>query len=33
MGGSANSPTSLTEDDKKLVREALDTYLKPYLRG
>lgn len=33
MGSSSNSPSSLTDDDKKLVREALDTYLKPYLRG
>jgi hypothetical protein len=33
MGNSANKPSPLTEADKKAVREALDTYLKPYLRG
>jgi 4-hydroxy-2-oxoglutarate aldolase len=33
MGNSANNPSPLTENDKKIVREALDTYLKPYLRG
>ena len=33
MGNPANKPSPLTEDDKKAVREALNTYLKPYLRG
>jgi dihydrodipicolinate synthase/N-acetylneuraminate lyase len=33
MGSSANKPSPLTESDKKAVREALNTYLKPYLRG
>jgi dihydrodipicolinate synthase/N-acetylneuraminate lyase len=33
MGGSAGSQTPLTEAEKKVVRDALDTYLKPYLRG
>jgi 4-hydroxy-tetrahydrodipicolinate synthase len=33
MGDSAGKQPPLTEDDKKVVREALDTYLKPYLRG
>ncbi len=33
MGDSANKQQPLTEEDKKAVRQALDTYLKPYLRG
>jgi len=33
MGNPTNNPSPLTENDKKAVREALDTYLKPYLRG
>ena len=33
MGNPTNKPSPLTEEDKKAVREALDTYLKPYLRG
>jgi dihydrodipicolinate synthase/N-acetylneuraminate lyase len=33
MGNPANKLSPLTENDKKAVREALDTYLKPYLRG
>jgi dihydrodipicolinate synthase/N-acetylneuraminate lyase len=33
MGNLANKPSQLTEEDKKAVREALDHYLKPYLRG
>jgi dihydrodipicolinate synthase/N-acetylneuraminate lyase len=33
MGDSANKQAPLTEDDKKAVRDALNTYLKPYLRG
>jgi len=33
MGNPANKPSPLTEEDKKAVRKALDTYLKPYLRG
>src|ERR1017187_782143 len=33
MGNSAGSQASLTETDKKAVRDALNTYLKPYLRG
>jgi 4-hydroxy-tetrahydrodipicolinate synthase len=33
MGNSAGSQASLTEADKKAVRDALNTYLKPYLRG
>lgn len=33
MGNPANKPSPLTEVDKKAVREALNTYLKPYLRG
>jgi dihydrodipicolinate synthase/N-acetylneuraminate lyase len=33
MGDPANKPAPLTESDKKAVLKALDTYLKPYLRG
>jgi 1-pyrroline-4-hydroxy-2-carboxylate deaminase len=33
MGSSAGSQTPLTEAEKRVVRDALDTYLKPYLRG
>jgi hypothetical protein len=33
MGDSASKQPPLTEDEKKVVREALNTYLKPYLRG
>jgi dihydrodipicolinate synthase/N-acetylneuraminate lyase len=33
MGDAANKAAPLTENDKKVVREALTTYLKPYLRG
>ena len=33
MGDSNNKRAPLTENDKKAVRKALDTYLKPYLRG
>jgi 4-hydroxy-tetrahydrodipicolinate synthase len=33
MGESAGKQPPLTEEDKKVVREALNTYLKPYLRG
>ncbi len=33
MGNSAGPLTPLTEEDKKNVRDALNTYLKPYLRG
>ena len=33
MGNPANKPSPLTENDKEAVREALSTYLKPYLRG
>jgi 4-hydroxy-tetrahydrodipicolinate synthase len=33
MGNPANKPAPMTERDKKLVLQALDTYLKPYLRG
>jgi 4-hydroxy-tetrahydrodipicolinate synthase len=33
MGNPANKPTPMTESDKKAVVQALDTYLKPYLRG
>jgi len=33
MGSSAGPQPPLTEADKKVVREALNTYLKPYLRG
>jgi hypothetical protein len=33
MGNPANKPSPLTVEDKKAVREALDIYLKPYLRG
>jgi dihydrodipicolinate synthase/N-acetylneuraminate lyase len=33
MGNPANKPGPLTQDDKKAVLKALDTYLKPYLRG
>jgi hypothetical protein len=33
MGNPANKPTPMTERDKRMVLEALDTYLKPYLRG
>ena len=32
-GGAAASPAPMTEADKKNVRDALNTYLKPYLRG
>ena len=32
MGG-AQDKQLLNENDKKIIREALDTYLKPYLRG
>ena len=31
--GSGAAQTPLTDDDKKAVREALNVYLKPYLRG
>ena len=33
MGDAATKQAPLTESDKKVVREALTTYLKPYLRG
>ena len=33
MGNPANKPTPMTERDKKMVLQALDMYLKPYLRG
>jgi len=33
MGDPANKPAPPTESDKKAVLKALDTYLKPYLRG
>jgi 2-keto-3-deoxy-L-arabinonate dehydratase len=33
MGDAANKQPALTENDKKVVRDALNTYLKPYLRG
>ena len=33
MGAGAGSQAPLTEADKKAVRDALTTYLKPYLRG
>ncbi len=33
MGESARQQTPITESDKKMIREALNTYLKPYLRG
>jgi 4-hydroxy-tetrahydrodipicolinate synthase len=33
MGDSSRKQPPLSEDDKKAVRKALDTYLKPYLRG
>jgi 4-hydroxy-tetrahydrodipicolinate synthase len=33
MGDPANKPVPPTESDKKAVLKALDTYLKPYLRG
>jgi hypothetical protein len=33
MGNPANKPSPLTENDKQAVRDALSTYLKPYLRG
>ena len=33
MGGASGSPAPLTEDEKRVVRDALSTYLKPYLRG
>jgi hypothetical protein len=33
MGDSAKPQPPLTEADKKMVREALNTYLKPYLRA
>jgi dihydrodipicolinate synthase/N-acetylneuraminate lyase len=33
MGDPANKPAEPTEDEKKVVRDALSTYLKPYLRG
>jgi hypothetical protein len=32
-GGGARSGGSLTDADKKNVRDALNAYLKPYLRG
>jgi hypothetical protein len=32
-GGGARGGTSLTDADKKNVRDALNAYLKPYLRG
>jgi hypothetical protein len=32
-GGSAPGPAPLDEAGKKEIRDALDTYLKPYLRG
>ncbi len=33
MGASSGAQTALTEADKKVVRDALNTYMKPYLRG
>jgi dihydrodipicolinate synthase/N-acetylneuraminate lyase len=33
MGDAANKQSELTEADKKVVRDALAAYLKPYLRG
>ena len=33
MGQAADKQLPLNENDKKVIREALDTYLKPYLRG
>jgi 4-hydroxy-tetrahydrodipicolinate synthase len=33
MGASSGAQAPLAEADKKVVREALSTYLKPYLRG
>jgi dihydrodipicolinate synthase/N-acetylneuraminate lyase len=33
MGDAANKQPALTENDKKVVRDALNTYMKPYLRG
>jgi hypothetical protein len=33
MGSTGGAQTPLTEADKKVVRDALNTYLKPYLRG
>jgi dihydrodipicolinate synthase/N-acetylneuraminate lyase len=33
MGNPNIKPSPVTEEDKKSIREALDTYLKPYLRG
>lgn len=33
MGDSGKKQPPLTEQDKKMVRDALETYLKPYLRG
>jgi 4-hydroxy-tetrahydrodipicolinate synthase len=33
MGNPGNKPSPLTDQDKQAVREALNTYLKPYLRG
>jgi dihydrodipicolinate synthase/N-acetylneuraminate lyase len=33
MGASSGPQAPLTEADKKVVRDALNTYLKPYLRG
>ena len=32
-GGAKGGQTPMTEADKKMVRDALNTYLKPYLRG
>jgi hypothetical protein len=33
MGASAAAQAPLSEADKKVVRDALNAYLKPYLRG
>lgn len=33
MGADRGSQAALTDAEKKVVRDALDTYLKPYLRG
>jgi hypothetical protein len=33
MGSGGGGATSFTDADKKNVREALNLYLKPYLRG
>jgi dihydrodipicolinate synthase/N-acetylneuraminate lyase len=33
MGDAANKQPPMTEKDKQVVRDALNTYLKPYLRG